>query len=75
MPNGKELINELEYKERIKGLSEPEKLNYVVDKLYDLHLAIIDCKPISRKQQLSVSGVTSFVVSVIIGVISYFRGS
>jgi hypothetical protein len=71
MPNGSELVDELEYKEKVKSMSVDDKLNYLLDKNYEQHVEIRELKEqcsangFSKKGSLISSGT---VTAVILGV-------
>jgi len=80
MPNGKSVVNELEFEERIKALPDRELLEFVARQNYETSIKcpiqdrrITSLERGSRKTSGITGGATGGIIAAIVAIISYLR--
>ena len=69
MANGKELNERLEYKEHIKELPQKEKMNFLIDEVFNINCKLDNNSGmIKRSSALVSSGIVTFILGLYEGI-------
>ena len=81
MSNGKEIINELDFTQRIEAMPDRKLLEFVAGKVYEtslrcpIHNKRINALEKRDTKMFGVSGAIGGIISgFVVGLVSYFRG-
>jgi hypothetical protein len=73
--NSKELNEKLEYKEHIKILPTDEKINFLVDELFNINIKFDSCLPPKATKEGAISGGITGAIITIAGVLYSIFGN
>lgn len=73
MASGREQIDRLEYREKIKNMGDRELLEHVAMEHYELCQDVSMLKRANSKAAGVGGGIGAVVVGIVVGVIEYFR--